>query len=62
MIDCDYNARVASAPLPKAAENLVIAVAVGQAKLRALTAALRGGLINGLITNEAMAQELLRRS
>ena len=62
LIDCDYNARVASAPLPKAAENLVIAVAVGQAKLRALTAALRGGLINGLITNEAMAQELLRRS
>lgn len=46
-------------PLPKAAERRVIAVAVGEAKRLALTAALGGRLVNGLITNEAMAERLL---
>ncbi|SPH17101.1 Transcriptional regulator LsrR [Defluviimonas aquaemixtae] len=59
IIDCAFNARVASVPLPKAVERRVIAVAVGEAKVTAFTAALRGRLVNGLITNEATAELLL---
>lgn len=59
VIDCAFNARVASAPLPRAAELPVIAVASGEAKLPAIRAALRGRLVNGLITSEATAERLL---
>lgn len=59
VIDCAFNARVASAPLPRAAERPVIAVASGEAKLPAIRAALRGRLVNGLITSEATAERLL---
>lgn len=59
VIDCAFNARVASAPLPRAAERPVIAVATGEAKLPAIHAALVGHLVNGLITSEATAERLL---
>ena len=59
LIDCAFNARVASAPLPKAADRSVIAVAVGEAKVPALLAAMRGHLVNGVITNEATAERLI---
>lgn len=59
VIDCAFNTRVASAPLPRAADRPVIGVAVGEAKVTAIRAALRGHLINGLITNEATAERLL---
>lgn len=59
VIDCAFNARVASAPLPRAAERPVIAVATGEAKLPAIRAALVGRLVNGLITSEATAERLL---
>lgn len=59
VIDCAFNARVASAPLPRAAERPVIAVATGEAKLPAIRAALIGRLVNGLITSEATAERLL---
>lgn len=59
VIDCDFTARVASAPLPRAAERPVIAVATGAAKLPAIRAALVGRLVNGLITSEATAERLL---
>ncbi len=59
IIDCDRNRRVASVPLPRAAERRIIGVAVGRAKVAPLAAALRGKLINGLITNEATAESLL---
>ncbi|MCZ0961232.1 sugar-binding transcriptional regulator [Paracoccus benzoatiresistens] len=59
VIDCAFNARVASAPLPRAAERPVMAVAAGEAKLPAIRAALLGGLVNGLITSEATAEHLL---
>jgi len=59
VIDCAFNARVASAPLPRAAERPVIAVATGEAKLPAIRAALVGHLVNGLITSEATAERLL---
>lgn len=61
-IECSFNSRVASAPLPKAADRAVVAVAVGAAKVTAILAALRGHLINGLITNEATAENLLLRN
>ena len=60
VLPCPHNARVTSAPLPRAeGRHLVVAVAVGEAKVPALAAALRGGLVNGLVTNEATAARLL---
>nr|WP_111298469.1 sugar-binding transcriptional regulator [Paracoccus saliphilus] len=59
IIDCAFNHRVASAPLPRAGDRPVIAVASGQAKLPAIRAALNGRLINGLVTSEATAERLL---
>ncbi|MCC0063423.1 MAG: sugar-binding transcriptional regulator [Defluviimonas sp.] len=59
IVDCDFNRRVASVPLPQPAERLRIAVAIGEAKRPALAAALRGRLVNGLVTNELMAEGLL---
>lgn len=59
LLDCAFNRRVASAPLPRAADRPVIAVAAGEAKLPAIRAALVGKLVNGLITSEATAERLL---
>jgi DNA-binding transcriptional regulator LsrR (DeoR family) len=59
LIDCAFNARVASAPLPRAADRPVVAVALGAAKVPAIRAAMAGHLVNGLITNEATAEALL---
>lgn len=53
------NARIASAALPDRDRATVIALAKGQRKLPALHAALRGGLINGLVTDEPTATALL---
>jgi DNA-binding transcriptional regulator LsrR (DeoR family) len=38
---------------------LVVAVAVGDAKVPAILAALRGRLVSGLVTNEDTAERLL---
>ncbi|MBI1415829.1 MAG: sugar-binding transcriptional regulator [Limimaricola sp.] len=59
VIDCAHNRRVASAPLPRAADRPVIAVAVGESKIKAIRAALTGHLVNGLITNELTAERLI---
>jgi DNA-binding transcriptional regulator LsrR (DeoR family) len=56
---CAYNTRVASAPVGRAGEQPMIAVAVGQGKVAAIRAALRGRLVNGLITSEATAEAIL---
>ena len=53
------NVRVASAPIPSRETSLVIAAAMGSRKLAALRAALRGQLVNGLITDELTAAALL---
>ena len=53
------NDRVASVPLDQPAERLVVAVAMGVFKAKALKAALEGRLITGLITNETTAELLL---
>lgn len=59
VIDCTFNQRVASAPLPRASGNPVIGLAAGETKLKAIRAALAGKLVNGLITSEATALALL---
>lgn len=53
------NDRVLSVPLEQPAQKKVIGVAMATARLRAVKGALRGRLINGLITNETMAELLL---
>jgi len=58
-IETEFNSRVASAPLPEASNRDVVGVAVGRAKVAAIRAALVGGLINGLVTNESTATRLL---
>ena len=55
----EFNARVASAPLIVGGEAPVVGLAAGPVKAGAILAALRGGLINGLITDEATAERLL---
>lgn len=60
LIEGITNDRVASAPIPDRSRSLVIAAAMGSAKLPAISAAIRGGLVNGLITDEATAQALLQ--
>ncbi|HUC67062.1 MAG TPA: sugar-binding transcriptional regulator [Stellaceae bacterium] len=52
------NERVASVPIGKAGSAKVIGAAMGRAKLSAMRAALEGGLISGLITDEATATAL----
>ena len=53
------NDRVASAMIPDRETSLVIAIAKGAKKLPGIAAAIRGGLINGLITDELTAEKLL---
>jgi DNA-binding transcriptional regulator LsrR (DeoR family) len=53
------NRRTASAPIPDRGRCTVIALAKGRRKLPAIRAALRGRLVNGLITDEATAEALL---
>ena len=61
MIDGLTNDRVASAPLPSRESSLVVALAMGAKKLPGIRAALNRRLINGLITDEATAEQLLAR-
>jgi DNA-binding transcriptional regulator LsrR (DeoR family) len=55
------NQRLTSIRHPVPAETLTVAAAVGLAKLPAILAALKGRMINGLITDEATAKALLTR-
>lgn len=59
LVEGERNLRTASAPLPDRARATVIALAKGRRKLPAVAAAIRGGLINGLITDEWTAEALL---
>jgi DNA-binding transcriptional regulator LsrR (DeoR family) len=54
------NKRLTSVPLTVPAATLTIGVAIGKAKVTAIKAALRGHLINGLITDETTAKLLLQ--
>jgi len=53
------NERVASAPLPSGGRALVVAAARGPNKVAAIHAAVARGLVNGLITDEDTAAQLL---
>jgi DNA-binding transcriptional regulator LsrR (DeoR family) len=53
------NDRVLSVPLDKPAVRRVIGVAMAVPRLKAIKGALRGRLINGLVTNERIAELLL---
>jgi DNA-binding transcriptional regulator LsrR (DeoR family) len=53
------NKRLTSVPHPAPAVASTVAAALGPAKVPAILAALRGQLINGLITDEATARALL---
>ncbi len=53
------NSRTASAPIPDRERTTVIALAKGSRKLPGIAAALRGGLVNGLVTDETAAEALL---
>jgi DNA-binding transcriptional regulator LsrR (DeoR family) len=59
IIEGGTNDRLTSAPRPIPAERLVIGVAQGTGKVLPIHAALRGKIINGLITNETTARSLL---
>lgn len=61
LMDCAFNTRVASAPLSLGGDAPVVGLAAGPDKAEAIRAALRGGLINGLITDEATAERLLKQ-
>lgn len=59
LVEGERNLRTASAPLPDCDNATVIALAKGPRKLAALAAAVRGRLINGLVTDEWTAEALL---
>jgi DNA-binding transcriptional regulator LsrR (DeoR family) len=61
LLEGDYNARVASAPLRSAENRLMIGVAMGAARRAAIRGALAGRLISGLVTDESTAEHLLHR-
>lgn len=59
IIDGGSNDRLTSVPLQVPPKKLVVGVAQGTSKVLAIHAALKGRLINGLITNEVTAHSLL---
>ncbi|HEV7248895.1 MAG TPA: sugar-binding transcriptional regulator [Shinella sp.] len=59
LLDNSINERVASVPLPPRETTTVIGLAKGKRKHLALLSALRGGMINGVITDESTARHLL---
>lgn len=59
LVDGLANDRVLSVPLEQPVKRRVIGVAMAPRRFRAIKGALTGKLINGLITNEVMAEQLL---
>lgn len=60
LIDGLVNDRVASTPVVAGQANPVIAIAAGETKVAAIHGALTGRLVNGIITNELTAEQLLK--
>lgn len=58
-LEAGTNARVAGVRLERTEEKLILAIAAGAKKRPALRAALKGRLVNGLITDEMTAEALL---
>ena len=61
LLEGSINERVASVPLPSRETAAVIGMAKGERKRAALAAALKGRIINGLITDESTASFLLNQ-
>jgi DNA-binding transcriptional regulator LsrR (DeoR family) len=61
IIDGGTNNRLTSIPPQVPAEALTIGAAVGPTKVPAIAAALKGRLINGLVTDEATASAILKQ-
>lgn len=61
LLDHPVNERVASIAIPSRDTSVVIGRGRGRRKLDAIRAAVTGGYINGLITDEDAARHLLRR-
>ncbi|KQT54115.1 DNA-binding transcriptional regulator [Aureimonas sp. Leaf454] len=59
ILDCSFNERVASSPIPSTQHTIVVVVGMGALKARGLKAALSGRIANGLVTDEATARLLL---
>ena len=59
LLDGITRKSVASAPIPSRETSAVTAIAMGARKVSAISGALRGRLVNGLITDEATARALL---
>ena len=59
LVEGGTNDRVTSAPREIPAERLVVGVAQGTGKVLPVHAALKGRIVNGLITNETTARSLL---
>jgi DNA-binding transcriptional regulator LsrR (DeoR family) len=59
LLDNDVNERVASVPIPPRERSRVIGLAQGKRKWSAIKAALKGKLLNGIITDEGTAAYLL---
>lgn len=62
VIDCSITRRVTSLPLEMLRDQPLVAIAGGREKGPALLAALRGGWLNGLITDETAARYLTEMS
>jgi DNA-binding transcriptional regulator LsrR (DeoR family) len=62
LLDGAVNDRVTSIPLQPSAERRIVAAAGGAAKVDAILGALRGRLVNGLLTDEGTARALLARA
>ena len=61
LIDGLVNDRVLSVPLDMPARRRIIGVAMAAGRFKAIKGAIIGKLVNGLITNELMAEQLLRK-
>ncbi len=59
ILDAGTNRRMMSVPRAVPAERPVVGVAKGPSKVAAIRAALAGGILNGLITDETTAEALL---
>lgn len=59
VIDCSITRRITSLPLESFGDQLLVAMAGGREKGPAILAALRGGWLKGLITDEAAARHVV---
>ncbi|XGA79947.1 sugar-binding transcriptional regulator [Halomonas sp. CH40] len=62
VIDCTVTQRVTSQPLSNLVQQSLVALSAGLEKAPAILAALRGGWIKGLVTDEVAARYIIERA